>query len=60
MVLMKVLVAIIFIFPGLGGVDDIFVRNGVLVLQNLGTDLEGTAHFIVTIFKIPSEIVRQW
>ena len=60
MVLMKVLVAIIFIFPGLGGMNDVFVRNGVLALQNLGTDLEGTAHFIVTIFKIPSETVRQW
>jgi len=60
MILMKVLIAIVFVFPSLGGVNDIFVRNVVLVLQNVSTDHEGTAHFIVTIVKIPSEIVRQW
>jgi len=39
MMLVKVLIAIILALPGLGGVDDIFVRNGMLILQNLGTDL---------------------
>lgn len=35
---MKVLIAIILTFPGLGGVDDIFVSNGSLVLENLSID----------------------
>lgn len=58
MMFMKVLIAIISVLLSLRGVDDIFIRNG--LLQKLGTDLQVAVHFIVTTFNFPtveSEIV---
>jgi len=39
MMFVKVFIAIILALSGLGGVDDILIWNGMLILQNLGTDL---------------------
>ena len=52
MMFVKVLIAIISVLLSFRGVDDIFIRNG--LLQKLSTDPQGAVHFIVTTFKFPS------